>query len=485
VTGQGLDELRAAITALLAEPAPARREGAFRMPVDRAFVMRGHGTVVTGTAIAGVVHDGDTLRVLPGSESVRVRGLEVHGTAMPEARAGQRVAMNLAGVERETLGRGHVVCDSSLTRTSDRLDAWVEIRPAARRPVESHRRVRLHLGTADVLGKLVVLGGAGAIAPRSHGWAQLVLREPVLALRGDRFVLRDETARWTIGGGIVVHPFAERHRAADAEVVGRLERLRTGSAAVAAATFVEMATGFAVGVETLAHGLDLPAAAVRAALADAGDVLAMPDAGAPDSWTTTARWAALERLVLDAVARTHREHPLEPGLEMESLRTGLPWDVSPRQFRWCIERLVAAGRLVRDDSVVREPAHRVQLGREARELGERLEQRLAAHGFTPPDLKRLESELGVSRATLGATLGVLETERRVVRVGPDLYFAAAAADEARRRLAEHCRAHGGITAAEFRDLIGASRKFAIAFLDWCDRTGVTLRVGDVRKLRAG
>jgi len=359
----------------------------------------------------------------------------------------------------------------------------VEIRPAARKPVESHRGVRLHLGTADVLGKLVVLGAAGAIAPRTHGWAQLVLREPVLALRGDRFVLRDETARWTIGGGVVVHPFAERHRAVDPDVAARLERLRSGSAAEAAATFVEMAAGFAVDLSTLTHGLNLGAAAVRDALADAGEVLAIPDARAPDAWTTTAKWAALERHALDAVARVHQGHPLEPGLEMESLRTSLPWDVPPRQFRWCIERLVAAGRLVREDSVVRAPSHRVELGHQARVLGERLEQTLAAHGFTPPDVRQLEGELGVSRAALTATLGVLATERRVVRVAPDLYFAPAAAAEARRRLAEHCRAHGGITAAEFRDLIGASRKFAIAFLEWCDRTGVTLRVGDVRKLR--
>jgi selenocysteine-specific elongation factor len=144
---------------------------------------------------------------------------------------------------------------------------------------------------------------------------------------------------------------------------------------------------------------------------------------------------------------------------------------------------VAAGRLAREDSVVREPAHRVRLGREARELGERLERTLAEHGFTPPDVRTLESELAVPRAVLVATLGVLEAERRVVRVSAELYFAPAAADEACRRLAEHCRTHGGITAAEFRDLIGASRKFAVAFLEWCDRTGVTLRVGDVHKLR--
>jgi len=485
VTGAGLDALRAEIAALLSAQGEAPAAGVFRLPIDRAFVMRGHGTVVTGTAIAGVVRDGDVLRVLPGGETARVRGLEVHGTAVAEARAGQRVAMNLAGIERQTLGRGHVVCDQALTRVSDRLDAWVEIRPAAKRAVRSHQRVRLHLGTADVLGKLVVLGGADAIAPRAHGWAQLVLRAPVLALRGDRFVLRDETARRTLGGGVVVHPFPERHRAADAGVAGHLERLRAGTPAEAAATVVQTSAGFAVELATLAHGLNLEVDAVRYALRDAPGVLAIPDGTAPDAYTTSAKWDVLERLVLDAVARLHREQPLAPGLEMERLRSGLPWELSPRQFRWCIERLVTAKRLVRADSLVRRPDHRVQLDDQARALGERLERALADGGLMPPDLRQLEGSLGVARAMLTATLGVLEQERRVVRVSAELYYAPAAVDDARRRIAAHCRAHGGITAAEFRDLIGASRKFAVAFLEWCDRTGVTLRVGDVHKLRAG
>jgi len=497
VTGAGLDALRAEIAAQLSAPGdvsadgdvPAdgdvSADGVFRLPVDRAFVMRGHGTVVTGTAVAGVVRDGDVLRVLPGGETVRVRGLEVHGTAVAEARAGQRVAMNLAGIERETLGRGHVVCDQTLTRTSDRLDAWVEIRPAAKKAVRSHQRVRVHLGTADVLGKLIVLGGDGAIAPRAHGWAQLVLREPVLALRGDRFVLRDETARWTIGGGVVVHPFPDRRRAADAGLAAGLERLRSGTPAEAATTFVETSAGFAVDLETLAHGLNLGVDTVRRVLRDAPGVLAIPEPKAPDAYTTSAKWDALERHVLEALARLHREQPLAEGLEMESLRSGLPWELPARQFRWCIERLTAAKRLVRTDSTVRRPDHRVQLDDQARALGERLERALADGGLMPPDLRQLESALGVARGMLTTTLGVLEKERRVVRVSADLYYAPAAVDDARRRIAEHCRLHGGITAAEFRDLIGASRKFAVAFLEWCDRTGVTLRVGDVHKLRAG
>src|SRR5438876_2700722 len=483
LSGAGLDALRAEIAAQLGRPAGAPPPGYFRLPVDRAFVIRGHGVVVTGTAIAGAVREGDTLRVLPGGETARVRSLEVHGVHVPRAEHGQRVAINLAGVERSDLGRGHVVCDERLARLTARLDARVEIRPAAKRPIASHTRVRFHLGTAEVMGKLVLLGGQGELSPRSAGWAQLVLAEPVLAMRGDRFILRDETARRTLGGGVVVNPFADRHRRAETGLEERLEVLRGGETPAAARAFLELTADFASDRATVAQALNLREEAAAAALAGVDGVLAIPDPRAPEAGTTAAKWQRLEAAACEAVAAAHRAEPLAPGLEMESLRTQLPWDVPPRVFRWCIERLAAAKRLVREESVVRMPGHRVALGAAAHALGTRVERLLAEGRFTPPDLRQLEEATGAGRKALADVLGVLEAEGKVARIAPDLYYARAAADEAKAIVEAHCRAHGEITAAVFRDLIGASRKFAIAFLDWCDRTGVTLRVGDVRKLR--
>src|SRR5204863_6147627 len=170
---------------------------------------------------------------------------EVHGAHVPRAEHGQRVAINLAGVERSDLGRGHVACDERLSRLTARLDARVEIRPAAKRPIASHTRVRFHLGTAEVMGKLVLLGGQGELAPRSTGWAQIVLAEPVLAMRGDRFILRDETARRTLGGGQIVNPFADRHRRSESDVVTRLEQLRGDDRAAAAAAYLALTPDFA------------------------------------------------------------------------------------------------------------------------------------------------------------------------------------------------------------------------------------------------
>ncbi len=486
VTGFGLDTLRAEIATRLARASPdAAADGYFRLPVDRAFVMRGHGVVVTGTAMAGYVTTGDALQIMPRGATVRVRGVEVHGTPVAQARRGQRVALNLGGVELGEVGRGDVVCDPRIARATRRLDVRVEVRPGARRALANHGRVRLHLATAEVLGRVVLLDGAQALEAPRTGWAQLVLRTPVVALRGDRFVLRDETARWTLGGGVVVNPFADRWRREDARRIGLLERLAGGSDASAVAAFLEASPDFSVSIETLAQGLGLTVERTRRVVEAMGDGVLVLDAlgGAGATVVAPASWARFASVVPDAVAEHHRRDPLSAGLEMESLRAGLPWSVNPRVFRWGIDRLVASGRLVRAERLVHLPAHRVALAPGARDRAAELASLLEAAGFTPPDVRQLAGSTGLPASTVLEVLAVLEREGRVVRIAPDLFYGRRATDEALERLATHCRTHGDITAAAFRDLIDASRKFAIAFLDWTDRTGVTLRVGDLRRLR--
>jgi len=213
------------------------------------------------------------------------------------------------------------------------------------------------------------------------------------------------------------------------------------------------------------------------------DLFGGPAAPSTAPRVAPAKWDRFVALVVEAVAAHHRSEPLAAGLEMERLRTGLPWDVSPRVFRWGIDRLVAAGKLVRTERLVHLPSHRVTLAAAARDRATELEELLAAGGFTPPDVRQLAGLTGLSARAVTDVLAVLEQEGRVVRIAPDLFYARRPADEALSRLAAHCRAHGDITAAAFRDAIGASRKFAIAFLDWTDRTGVTLRIGDLRRLR--
>jgi selenocysteine-specific elongation factor len=410
--------------------------------------------------------------------------VQTHGREVAEATFGQRVALNLAAVERSEVQRGHVVCDPRLDRVTDRVDAWVEIRSAAGRPVENHDVVRVYLGTAEVIAKLVRLDGQDALAPRQSALVQLMLRQPLQAVRGDRFILRNESAQRTIGGGVVIHPFARRYRRG-AVPLAALDALRTASRPAEVVQALLCAeTDFAVAPEVLAQAGGLSLAAVREVLRGATALRALPDTDRLAACTTNDKWDVLRRATIGVLEDYHRQKPLVPGMEMESLRSHIAPDLSPKVFRAVLDALVTERIIVRDDSLLRVPSHRVALKRDEQDVATRAEELIAAGGFTPPDLKQVEAALGVARLRLPAILQQLEREGRVAKIVEGLYFAREPLERARTLLRTHVAAHGEISAATFRDLLGASRKFSISLLDYFDRTGFTLRVGDIRKLRA-
>ena len=482
LTGRGIEALRGEIARRLGTVEATRSDKLFRLPVDRAFVMKGHGVVITGTAVAGHVAAGDAVRVLPGGEEARVRTVQVHGHEVTRAERGQRVALNLVGVERTDVVRGHVVVHPSITATTERIDGTVEIRPLAKRPLPNRRRVRLHLGTAEVMAKLVLLGGRTAIAPKERGVAQLVCEAPVVAFRGDRFILRSESADRTLGGGVVVHPFPPPHRSADASVPPLLERIRSVDPAATILALLEMDREFARSPAWLAQAADLTESDVLKILPHP-DIEMLPGSGAVEALTTQVKWRKWLHALAEALATHHRKNPLLPGTEMEPLRAQLPWQVPAKLFREVIDRLARERRLVREESIVRLPEHRPKLEANERATTATIESLLEKGGFTPPDLKQVAETLKLPLKRATELLQALEREGKAAKVGQELYYHAAIVARLREMIAERIRTNGPLGAAEFRDMIQASRKFSIALLEYFDRTGFTIRVGDKRKLR--
>lgn len=488
LTGDGVERLQQEIAAQLDAYARPRLPGYFRLPVDRVFMLKGHGVVVTGTALAGSVCEGETVRVLPGGGEARVRSLQVHGESTSEAHWGQRVALNLVGLDRAGLTRGHVVCHPKLSMTTTRFDARVEIRPSARREVANHERVRIHLGTAEAIGKLVILeadgpGGRERLAPKSTALCQIVSQEPLMALRGDRFVLRNETAQGTLGGGRVIQPFARRHRRAEARLAERLAALETDDLRRACQAYVDASPQFAVPLDEMYHGVNAREEEIVNLLRDDPAMLPFPDATRPEAYATQAKWRTLTEETTERLAAFHASAPMALGMEMESLRSQLSFALTPKIFRSVTDRLVADGTLVRHDSLLRLPSHEVSLTPDEQVTAARLERLLQDGGFNPPDGKRLEAAAGLARPRLNDFLGVLEARGAVVKITPDLYLSAAALERAESALREHVEAHGEITAAAFRDRLDISRKTAIPMLEYFDRSGLTVRVGDLRRLR--
>ena len=483
VTGQGLADLRSEVSRVLQGWSKPRPPGYFRLPVDRAFVLQGHGVVVTGTALSGEIQVGDRVRCLPGGQLLRIRSLQVHGQPRETASWGQRVALNLSGEERAAIERGHVLCDEHLARVSHRFDALLEVRPTAAKGVKNHQRVRVHIGTAERLGKVTVLGARAQIGPRQSAYCQIALTEPILTLWGDRFIVRDETAQRTLGGGTIVHPWPRTHKASDPALPRTLTALHTGSIDEAARTFLEETDEFAVSIAAVYQFLNLEEDDARRHMEQLGEIRVLRLEG-DSRYTTTAKWQRLTDRLLEAVRGFHATHPLAPGMEMEALRSTLAAGLEPHVFRAFVDQLHAGHTVVREHSLLRLPTHQVRLQVEEQSVVDRLRALLAREPLAPPALKQIEEELGVARAKLAPVIRVMERERSIVRIAPDLYFLVESIETVKTNLRQHLLERGTITAAAFRDLFGTSRKYAIPLLEHLDREGVTVRVGDARRLKS-
>ena len=483
-TGAGVEDLRAAIATELAAIEPKPADGPFRMPIDRSFVLHGHGVVVTGTATSGSVAPGDTLYLRPGDQELRARTVQVHGEGVENAAAGQRIALNFPGIRTEDAPRGSWVTSAGVDTTTDRFDCELEVRPGAARPLRSFDRIRLHLGTAETQGKVILLEAHDELGPKQTALAQIVLDEPVLAGRGDRFVIRTRTAHRIAGGGRVLHAFAPRHKSNEKHLAEHLARLRDAKPIDAVASFLDLLPSFAASCSLIAQGLVVEEDELREEIPGRKDLVALPDAHAVEALTTRGKWNALRDLVIDALADYHRAHPMNPGMEIESLRSRLRMSVPPRLFRAAVDIFAEEGTLVRDESEVRLPRHEVRVEESDAEVLERITSALVEGEFAPPDAKQLAGSLEIPAGRIRALLKVGVDRGEIQRVSGDIYYDSTALERATGLLRDHLANHEEITVAEFRTAIGASRKYALALMDYFDQAALTVRVGDARRLRS-
>ncbi|MDG2307959.1 MAG: selenocysteine-specific translation elongation factor [Candidatus Binatia bacterium] len=483
MTGTGLDELRSELSRQLSALPGRDTSGYFRLPIDRSFTLHGHGLVVTGTAIAGAVREGDALAIRPGDITTRARSVQVHGEAVTQGLAGQRVAVNLPGVEKSDAKRGLWLTDPRIEVTTDRVDCWFEVRPGAPRPLRSFDRLRVYVTTAEVMGRLILLGDQKELEPKSSGWCQIALDEPVLVAAGDRFIARTEAATRTTGGGEIVHPFAPRHRASDSSLIERLEVLHSGAAPERLRAFLDLLNEFAAPTEFVAQCLGQSEKRVCESASQAKDVLPLPDADEPEAWTTVEKWQKLEAEVREALKSFHRVHPIAEGMDLESLRSRLRVPLPAKLFRPVIARLDAAGTVIREEATVRLPEHKVTLDKAQEGHTTKILEAINAGGLTPPDAKQLASALDVTQPKALELLHLLEKQEKIVRVTADLFYASDSYTQAKQLLRTGMEASAEITVADYRTALSASRKYALALLEHFDQSGITIRVGDSRRLR--
>jgi selenocysteine-specific elongation factor len=477
-TGEGLEALRGELARRLALAQSRSAQWPFWMAVDRVFVARGFGVVATGTIASGRVGKDAHLRLLPGGQAVRVRGIQSHNQPADAATAGTRCALNLTGVEKESLRRGMVVCDAGLSRVAKTVDARVTLSRDLGKPPKSHSRVRFHSGTAEAIARLQWLEPE-APGPGGTGLAQFRLEVAMPLLYGHRFILRDETAQSTLGGGVVLDPFAARRGARLQERLDRLNRLGALDPEENLGVWLQARGADGWLLPELAEQLAEAPQRLEERIARRSDVQREEIEGSV--WIGLRR--AVDALAPQLVAATQaylREHPRVTALAPATLHATVCPRLDLRIFRSLLARLASAGELEMTSDGVRPIGHRQTFSAEDAALADRVEKLLAHQGKPPPKLDALAREMRLPAPRLRRFLGELERAGRVARLADGVYVTRRDLATWREQAEAYLRTHGRMTAAQYRDLLGIGRGLAILVLERLDQEGVTERVGDCR-----
>jgi selenocysteine-specific elongation factor len=478
-TGQGVEGLKQALLRVASEVPGKDALRYFRLPVDRAFQMKGFGTVVTGTLVSGQVQPEDEAELFPARRGVRVRGVQSGGRAVERAMAGQRTALNLAGVELAEVERGMVLASPGRFEATRRLDARVILLRSARR-LRNHSRVHFHQGTAERVAEVVLLDQV-ELAPGQSAFAQLRLADAVLVLPGDRFILRQFSPVETIGGGVVLDALAKRHRQRDTHVLPYLATLERGSreetlaARVAAAPLgLELA-----GVVAGSGWLETDVRETLAKLAQADTVRIVSQS--PFVVISTASFAEAVGRMRAEIETFHRANPLSEGITKEDLRSRAAAQGRPEVFRAALEGLAAAGHVVVSGDIVKRAGREIALKPEEARAKEQIEQEFVRAGLAVPSVKEVLAKLPVEAARAQKLLQLLLREHALVKVSEDLIFHCSAVARLRELLADYKKKNGErLSIPAFKEMAGTTRKYAIPLLEYLDRERVTRRVGDER-----
>ena len=484
-TGAGIEELKSELrTAALALPSRSSRMVA-RLPVDRAFTMRGFGAVVTGTLVAGEIKEGDEMELLPSGKLVRVRGLQVHGKTVERAHAGERTAVNLGGVETALIERGMVLAPTVRLRPTQIIDASLHVLDSSPRSIRTRSRVRVHLGAAEVLARVRVLDERGAIEPGANGYAQLRLESPVAATLDENFIIRSYSPSHTIGGGRVLDTLAAKHRGRlTEETRARLDILMNGDSPARLIAFVESSREQGLRRADILARTGWRDEVFEDALREAKERGAIVEA--EGIYLSRKRFEQLAENALEETRAHHRREPLARGLLRETLRERLFAHIAPEIFRAMLSHLESTGALHSEKEIVRESSHRLSLTDGDAALKDRLEEIYREAGLEAPTLEEAFTRATgpkASREHGRKVLQLLLDSGALVRVLPELLFHREALDALVEKLRGYGDAHGPerlIDIAAFKDLAGVTRKYAIPLLEYFDRERITRRAGDRR-----
>jgi len=470
LTGAGLDDVRTALAKIASEVTARDSAALTRLPIDRVFTMKGFGTVVTGTLVAGTINKEDELEVFPAGQRVRVRGVQVHGSQAEAAIAGQRTALNLASVSTEDLARGMTLASADAFRATARIDAQLSLLASAK-PLKDGARVHFHTYTMETIAE-VRLHATRQLKPGEEAFAELRLAEPGLLLPGDRFIIRQFSPVITMGGGVVLDSSPPLRKPSLEQVTTFLKTMLEGSPeqALVARVARSRTAGLALDAVTAQMNLrraDAEKLAARAGLLHCGGILVAP-----------AAFADASSHLVQAVRKFHDANPLVAGMSKEELRDRV--GLGPEVFSAALAKLAANKTLEVAGELVHAPGRGVSMRDEESESKKTIEQAFQSAGLKVPALKDVLAGLKVDKVRAQKIVTLLLRERILIKISDDLVFHQSALADLRQKVTTVKATTPKIDVARFKDMTGVSRKYAIPLLEYLDRERVTRRVGDER-----
>jgi len=476
----GLDELTSRLEEIITEQALRPDLGRPRLPIDRVFSVSGFGTVVTGTLIDGVFHVGDEVELQPASLKARIRGLQSHNRKEDTAQPGSRTAVNLTSLSVDQIRRGDVLTLPGIYQPTRRLDVSFRLLPDVTAPLTHNQQVKLFLYAAETTARVRLLG-VESLKPGESGWLQLELEHATCADRGDRFILRRPSPGETLGGGVVIDPHpAGRYKRFLTDTLEKFNSASQGSPEELVMSALNTAgiASFAGLTEKTrlepARLIEILNALIQAQRAiRLGDF----DINRDDALLTTGdNWRRLSQKAAGEVARYHEANPLRDGMPREELKSRLKLEAP--LFTAALKRLLDEGVLVMDKNLVKTPGHTVSLSDGQRTWLKPLMARFEAAPFAPPPVSECVTAAG------NELYRALVETGELVQVSDDVVFRQADYQTMLAFVREHLKTFPTLTVAEFRDHFHSSRKYALAFLEHLDASGVTIREGDFRRLKS-
>jgi selenocysteine-specific elongation factor len=483
VTGRGLDELTAALDEL-SRNIPERPVGSlFRLPVDRVFTMKGFGTVITGTLMSGQVRVGDPVMIYPRGITSKVRGVQVHNDTVTEARGGQRTAINFQGLEKAAIQRGDVLARPGTLVPSFMQDVQLHYLESNRKPIKNRTRIRFHTGTSEVLGNLVLLD-AEELAPGEDSVVQVRLDAPLTVVRDDRFVIRSYSPVRTIGGGRILNPLPPKHKRFRADVLEGLASLTALDPEALIACHAAASEYAGVSYQNLIIMTNLSdkllEAALQALLSRKALICSDRENRIYIHGDTMER---LQDQIRSQLEGYHRDNPLKAGIAKEELKSKCPPGVGDKLFHLMLQKLIKDQVVVAEEEWIRLASHRVRLAVNQAELKEKMLAAYRDSGLTPPYFRDVSSELGMTPGEAKDVLMLLLGEQVLVKIREELYFHSQAIAALQEKLVSFLEEFEEISMPQFKDLSGVSRKYSVPLMEFFDSRHVTLRIGDIRKLR--